>query len=198
MFYEPDKQNHGLPHDPLKALVTPRPIGWIGSYDKHGTSNLAPYSFFNLVSSTPPIVCFSSDTLKDSVANIEEAGAFSCNIVGYNLKDAMNASSAMVARDVNEFNLAKLRESRCDLVNAPYVADAPAVLECVHLETKTLVDRHGNKTANFLVLGEVVGIRIEERVISNGLVDARLLRPLARMGYMDYTVGDEPFQMVRP
>lgn len=198
MFYEPSKRDHGLPHDPFKALVAPRPIGWIGSYGDERVSNLAPYSFFNALCSNPPIVCFSSELYKDSVANIDKSGAFSCNLSVWDLKDQMNTSSAHVAAHVNEFDLAKLTEKACKLVDAPYVAEAPAVLECVHLETKNLIDRKGNKTDNFVVFGEVVGVHIAERVIRDGLVDARLLRPLARMGYMDYVVADDPFQMGRP
>lgn len=198
MFYEPAKANHGLPHDPFKALVVPRPIGWIGSYGGEGQSNLAPYSFFNAIASNPPIICFSSLGYKDSVANIDETGAFSYNMAVWDLKDAMNASSAGVARDVNEFELAKLTEKKCDLVDAPYVVEAPVKMECVHLETKRIIDRHGKETECYLVFGEVVGIHIDECVIRDGLVDPRLLRPIARMGYMDYSLADNPFTLGRP
>lgn len=198
MFYEPSKANHGLPHDPFKALVAPRPIGWIGSYDEDKSPNLAPYSFFNAVSASPPIICFASQGYKDSVENIDQTGAFSHNLAVWDLKDAMNASSAGVARDVNEFDLAKLSEKQCELVDAPYVAESPAIMECVHLETKRVNDRHGNQTECYLVFGEVVGVRIDERVIVDGLVDPRLLRPIARMGYMDYSLGDDPFILGRP
>lgn len=198
MFYEPSKSNHGLPHDPFKALIVPRPIGWIGSYSADGHSNLAPYSFFNAVSSSPPIICFSSQNYKDSVANIDQTGAFSHNVTTWDLQDAMNASSAGVASDVNEFELAKLTEKKCELVDAPYVGEAPVVMECVHLETKKLTDRHGNPTDCYLVFGEVVGIRIDESVIRDGMVDPRLLRPIARMGYMDYSLEDNPFMLKRP
>ena len=198
MFYEPAKSNHGLPHDPFKALVVPRPISWIGSYSVDRQSNLAPYSFFNAVSSSPPIICFSSQNYKDSVANIDQTGAFSHNVTTWDLQDAMNASSAGVARDVNEFDLANLTEKKCELVDAPYVGEAPVVMECVHLETKKLADRHGNQTDCYLVFGEVVGIRIDESVIRDGMVDPRLLRPIARMGYMDYSLEDNPFTLKRP
>lgn len=198
MFYEPAKGNHGLPNDPFKALVTPRPIGWIGTYGPTGIPNLAPYSYFNAVSSIPPIVCFSSDGYKDSVTNVDHTGAFSCSVAIYELKDAMNATSAAVPHDVNEFELAGLTEKRCRLVNAPSVAESPVVLECRHLETRNLVDIDGNKTTSFVVFGQVVGIHIDERVIRDGKVDPRLLRPLARMGYMDYLVGDQPFTLNRP
>jgi len=198
MFYEPAKANHGLPHDPFKAIIAPRPIGWIGSFGRDRQANLAPYSFFNAVSSNPPIVCFSSLEYKDSVANIDETGAFSCNLAVWDLKDAMNASSAGVARGVNEFELAKLTQQQCKLVDAPMVAETPIAMEYVHLETKRLVDRDGNKTDCYLVFGEIIGIHIDERVIRDGLVDPRLLRPIARMGYMDYVLADQPFTMGRP
>lgn len=198
MFYEPEKRNHGLPHDPFKAIVAPRPIGWIGSYGKDGNSNLAPYSFFNAIGSAPPFVCFSSDGYKDSVANIDETGAFSCNIVSFELKDHMNKSSQSVDRSVNEFELAGLSEEKCRLVNAPFAGEAPVVLECVHLETKNIKDRHGNPSVSHLVIGEVVGIYIDESVLVDGILDVRLLRPVARMGYRDYAVADQPFEMTRP
>ena len=110
----------------------------------------------------------------------------------------MNTTSKGVASDVNEFDLAGLSEKKCELVDAPYVAEAPAVMECVHLETKRLMDRHGNPTDCYLVFGEVIGIRIDETVIRDGKVDPRLLRPIARMGYMDYSLGDNPFRLSRP
>lgn len=198
MFYEPAKRNHGLAHDPFKGVIVPRPIGWIGSYSAGRVSNLAPYSFFNAVSSEPAIVCFGSNGYKDSVSNIDATGAFSCNLAVWELKDAMNASSATVESAVNEFELAKLTEKKCELVDAPKVAESPVVMECVHLETKQLSDRHGKKSENYVVFGEVVGIHIDERVLRDGLVDPRLLRPLARMGYMDYVVADQPFAMDRP
>lgn len=198
MFYEPMKRNHGLPHDPFKALVAPRPIGWIGSYAADRVPNLAPYSFFNALGSNPPIVCFSSEQIKDSVTNVDSTGAFSCNIVTWDLKDKMNVSSSPVEAQVNEFEFSGLSEKKCDLVDAPCVAEAPVVMECVHLETKNLTDRHGNPTPSFVVFGEVVGIHIDESVIRDGLVDASLLRPVARMGYHDYSVADQPFQMIRP
>lgn len=198
MFYEPEKANHGLPHDPFKALIVPRPIGWIGSYDGDGQANLAPYSFFNAVSSNPHIICFSSQGYKDSVANIDACGAFSHNLAAWDLRDEMNVSSKGVARDVNEFELARLSEKKCERVNAPYVAEAPAVMECVHLETKRLSDQYGSQTDCYLVFGEVVGVRIDERVIRDGEIDPRLMRPIARMGYMDYVRADEPFTLGRP
>lgn len=198
MFYEPKKGNHNLPHDPFKGLIAPRPIGWIGSYGEGGIANLAPYSFFNTVSAKPPILCFSSDGYKDSVRNIDATGAFSFNLVSSDLKDDMNKTAAGVEAHVDEFDLAGLEKQPCHLIKASMVAKSPVKMECVHLETKQLENMSGEKINNFLVLGEVIGIHIDDSVIQDGLVKPQLLKPLARMGYMDYVIGDVPFSLKRP
>ena len=198
MFYEPRKRNHGLPRDPFKSLVAPRPIGWIGSFAGDGTANLAPYSFFNMVSGNPPIVYFSSEGPKDSVNNVDETGAFSCNLVGEALTHQMNQSSAGVSSDINEFDLAGLTQKTCSMVAAPYVEEAYAVLECVHLETKRMMDQFGELTGAIMVLGEVVGVHIRDDALTDGFFDSTIVKPLARMGYMEYTVADKPFSLDRP
>ncbi|MCT4656653.1 MAG: flavin reductase family protein [Cohaesibacter sp.] len=198
MFYNSQSNDHGLPHDPFKTLVAPRPIGWISSKSKEGASNLAPYSFFNAVSAQPNLLMFSSQGRKDSLLNIEETGVFACNLASYDLRNAMNASAAMVERDVNEFTLAGLTEKPCQLIDAPCVAESPVVMECRFLDVIKFSSYEGISSDYEMVLGEVLGIYIDDDVIENGLVDITKLRPIARLGYKDYSVVDEVFSLVRP
>ncbi len=198
MFYETSKNDHGLPYNPFKAIVSPRPIGWISSLDKEGRSNLAPYSFFNAVADTPPIVMFSSNGYKDSVSNIDETGEFVCNMVSYDLKEAMNASSAPLPHGQSEFERAGLDMAPSRLVKAPRVAKAYSALECKHLRTIRLQDVDGKDADNWMVLGQVVAVYIDDSVIVDGRMDITRVRPLTRLGYKDYAVTDEVFEMTRP
>jgi flavin reductase (DIM6/NTAB) family NADH-FMN oxidoreductase RutF len=198
MFYDPRTEPHGLPHDPFLALVAPRPIGWISTVSRAGVRNLAPYSFFNAFSTRPYVVGFSGSARKDSVVNAEESGCFAVNVASDDLRAAMNASSAAVAPEVDEFALAGLTPVPCRSVAAPRVAEAHAVLECRYLRTVPLTGADGGAPSAWLVLGEVVGIDIDPAILTDGRVDAAKLRPLARLGYMDYAVVDEVFAMRRP
>ncbi len=198
MFYDAIKKNHGLPHDPFKAIVTPRPIGWVSTQDEAGRPNLAPYSFFNALSDRPPMVFFSSDGLKDSASNARETGVFACNLATFALKDAMNASSAPLAHGVSEFERAGLTPVPCEMIDAPRVAEAAVVLECETLEVKPLVDRAGQAADYTMVIGQVLGIHIDDAYLVGGLLDITLLKPIARLGYRDYAVIDEVFQLTRP
>tara|TARA_R110002124_G_scaffold43772_3_gene134378 strand:- start:942 stop:1544 length:603 start_codon:yes stop_codon:yes gene_type:complete len=198
LFYDAIKKNHGLPHDPFKAIVTPRPIGWVSTQDEAGRPNLAPYSFFNALSDRPPMVFFSSDGLKDSASNARETGVFACNLATFALKDAMNASSAPLAHGVSEFERAGLTPVPCEMIDAPRVAEAAVVLECETLEVKPLVDRAGQAADYTMVIGQVLGIHIDDAYLVGGLLDITLLKPIARLGYRDYAVIDEVFQLTRP
>ncbi|HET9904585.1 MAG TPA: flavin reductase family protein [Xanthobacteraceae bacterium] len=198
MFYEVAKNDHGLPYDPIKAIVAPRPIGWITSISARGEINLAPYSFFNAFSTRPPIVGFSSEGMKDSVAFVEETGEFVCNLATYDLREAMNATSASVPRGVDEMKLAGLEAAPSRLVKPPRVAAAPCALECRWLRTVALTDLDGRDMDRHLVLGVVVAVHIEDRFIKNGMVDTAAMRPIARCGYNDYAVIDSLFAMKRP
>jgi flavin reductase (DIM6/NTAB) family NADH-FMN oxidoreductase RutF len=198
MFYEPAKRNHGLPHDPFKAIVAPRPIGWISSIDKAGRVNLAPYSFFNGVATFPPMVMFASDGFKDSVSNVNETMEFVCNLATWDLRDAMNRSSESVPHEVNEFQLAGLTPAPSKLVKPPRVAEAPCALECKATQIVQMKGPNGDARDNYVVFGEVVGIHIDERYIKNGILDSAAMKPIARLGYRDYSVVTELFQMVRP
>jgi flavin reductase (DIM6/NTAB) family NADH-FMN oxidoreductase RutF len=199
LFYETAANAHGLKHDPFKAIVAPRPIGWIGTRAADGRLNLSPYSFFNAISDRPKLVMFSSSGRKDSVANIEETGVFTCSLASRHLAEAMNASSASVPRGVDEFALAKLTPVTGRLVDAPYVGEAYAALECRATQILQPVDVDGRPSDNWVVFGQVLGIHISPEVLRDGMIDMGVARPLGRMGYMDYCDGgSDVFAMVRP
>ncbi|MGE0749804.1 MAG: flavin reductase family protein [Variibacter sp.] len=198
MFYETAKNDHGLPYDPVKAIVAPRPIGWITSIGAKGEINLAPYSFFNALSTRPPIVCFSSESWKDSVALIEETKEFVCNLATYDLRDAMNKTSASFPRGVNEMAEAGLTAAPSKLIKPPRVAASPCALECRWLQTIQLKDLGGRTLERYVVIGQVVGVHIDERFIKNGMLDTAAMRPIARCGYQDYATVDETFSLIRP
>lgn len=200
MFYRPVLDRHGLAHDPFKALVAPRPIGWISTLDARGRANLAPYSFFNAVADAPPMVMVSStgrkpdqDGTKDTAANIRATGEFVVNIVSFALRHAMNASSGRFAAGEDEFERAGLTKAASVVVAPPRVAEAPAALEC---RIWRIIDLPG--AANTLVLGEVVGVHIDPAAIVGGLVDVTRYNPLARLGYRDYSAVREVFALPRP
>ncbi|WP_275790888.1 flavin reductase family protein [Pararhizobium gei] len=198
MFYETTSNAHGLAHDPFKAIVSPRPIGWIGTQAGNGTLNLAPYSFFNAISDKPKLMMFSSSGRKDSVRNIEETGEFTANFVSHDLKDAMNATSAPVPHGESEFDLAGLTPVAGRLVRAPFVAEAYAVLECRQTEMFRPKGLDGELSENYVVIGQVVGIHIREEAIRAGRFDMAKVRPIARLGYLDYCDGGDVFEMTRP
>ncbi|NTF42052.1 flavin reductase family protein [Rhizobium rhizogenes] len=198
MFYTTDTNRHGLARDPFKAIVAPRPIGWIGSKGRDGSLNLSPYSFFNAVSDQPKLVMFSSAGRKDSVRNVDETGVFTANLVSRNIAEKMNQSSIAVPYGVNEFELAGLTARPGELVDAPYVGEAFAVLECRVTEILEPKGLDGKASENIMVIGQVVGIQIDEAIIRDGRLDMALARPIARMGYMDYSEGSDVFEMIRP
>ena len=199
LFYETGTNAHGLKHDPFKAIVAPRPIGWIGTKAADGRLNLSPYSFFNAVSDRPKLVMFSSSGHKDSVTNIEETGVFTCSLASRHLADQMNVSSVSVPRGVDEFAIAKLTPVTGRLVDAPYVGEAYAALECRTTQILRPVDIDGRESDNWVVFGQVVGIHISPDVLRDGMLDMAVARPLGRMGYMDYCDGGaDVFAMMRP
>jgi flavin reductase (DIM6/NTAB) family NADH-FMN oxidoreductase RutF len=183
-----EHRKHGMRHDPFKALVAPRPIGWIGSVSKAGVLNLAPYSFFNAVSDSPPMVMFSSVGRKDSVNNIEETGEFTCSMATEALVDGMNLSSAPVAANVDEHALAKLATATSLVVKPPRVAQSPSALECRLWKMISLPRIDESKPEIVMVFGQVVAIYIDDTYVEGGMVNTGAMRPLARMGYMDYSV----------
>lgn len=202
MFYDTDVGDHGLPHNPFKSLVVPRPIGWISTLDAAGRANLAPFSFFNAVSDSPPVVLFIANGahaeggFKDSPSNAEATGEFVCNMATWDLREAMNRSSATVPRARDEFELAGLTPVPSRMVKAPRVAESPVHLECRYMQTVE-VPANGPVPTK-VVFGRVVGIHIDDRYIRDGKVDVGAIRPIARMGYQDYTVVERIFSMGRP
>jgi len=188
MFYEPGKRNHGLPHDPYNAIVGPRPIGWITSMSAEGEINLAPYSFFNSVSSDPPMVMFASDGRKDTIDFVEDTGEFVCNLAVWDLRNQVKDTSWAHPRGVNEMKVVGLEAAPSVLVKPPRVKQSPCALECKWLQTVRLSDLHGNPAPRFIAFGQVIGIHIDERFIKNGLLDTGAMKPIARAGYQEYFV----------
>jgi flavin reductase (DIM6/NTAB) family NADH-FMN oxidoreductase RutF len=199
LFYETRQRDKGLlPHDPFKAIVAPRPIGWISTRARDGRVNLAPYSFFNGFCSAPPIVGFSSEGAKDSAAFAVESGEFVANLATMDLLHPMNETSAPLPRGDNEFIHAGLTMAPCRLVAAPRVGEARASLECKVTETVELRNRQGATMDRYLVLGEVVAVHINDRFIKDGRFDTAGAQPVARCGYQDYAVVERLFSLARP
>jgi flavin reductase (DIM6/NTAB) family NADH-FMN oxidoreductase RutF len=197
-FYEP-KDGHRLRHDPLNAIVAPRPIGWIGSVAGDGTRNLAPYSFFNVLNYNPPLIGFSSTGWKHSVANIAETGCFTWNLVTRTLAEAMNATSTTQA--VDEFVHAGLEAAPARLIAAPRVAASPVSFECRLTQMVRLTTHDGDPLEQWLVIGEAVGIHIDAALLENGVYQTARPNPVLRGGgpadYFEIT-GDRLFRMPRP
>jgi len=199
-YYEPAK-GHGLKHDPFNAIIAPRPIGWISSRDAEGHVNLAPYSFFNGFNYHPPIIGFSSTSWKDSVRNIQETGEFVWNLATMDLAQQMNATSASVAREVDEFVLAGLTPVPGKLVKVPRVKESPVAFECRLTQIIQLQGADGRKVEAWLTLGEVVAVHIDRAMIKDGVYQTALARPIVRAGRRgDYfeVKPDAMFEMPRP
>jgi flavin reductase (DIM6/NTAB) family NADH-FMN oxidoreductase RutF len=199
MLYETGKRDRTrLPHDPFKAIVAPRPIGWISTRALDGRINLAPYSFFNGFSSAPPIVGFSSEGWKDSASFARESGEFVANLATSDLRHPMNATSAALPRGDNEFAHAGLTMAECRLVSAPRVAESPASLECKVVEIVEIRTLSGAWSGSVLTLGEVVAVHIDESYVRDGRFDTGRAHPLARCGYQDYAIVESVFALARP
>ena len=198
--YEP-ASGHRLPHDPLNAIVAPRPIGWVSTLSADGVPNLAPYSFFNLFNYTPPLIGFSSMGWKDSVANIAATGEFVWNLATRELAEAMNATAAAVAAEVDEFDLAGLETLPSRLVAPARVAASPVAFECRLTQLIRLKDRQGADLDQYLVIGEAVGIHIDSAMLDDGVYQTARPRPILRGGgpadYFEVT-PETRFTMRRP
>ena len=199
MFYRPEN-GHGLPHNPFKAIVSPRPIGWISTRGHDGRDNLAPYSFFNAVAEDPPQVIFSStgsksdrDGTKDSVSLIRETGVFAVNIVSRTLAGPMNTSSGLWDKSIDEFHSTGLEKAPCETIDCARVATAPASLEC---NVTNIIPLEG--TSNILVIGKVSGVHINPEFLRDGILDVTAYQPLARLGYHDYASIADVFNLKRP
>jgi flavin reductase (DIM6/NTAB) family NADH-FMN oxidoreductase RutF len=199
IFYEPHARDRNLlPHDPFKALIAPRPVGWISTMSPEGEVNLAPYSFFNAFSGAPPLVGFCSEGFKDSAAFAEASGEFVWNMANWDLRMEMNATSAPLPRGASEFVHAGLETAPCHLVKAPRVKASPAALECKVTQIVQLQDMNGVQTDRYLVMGQVIGVHLDEACLRDGVMDITLMKPIARCGYQDYSVVDKVFAVRRP
>jgi flavin reductase (DIM6/NTAB) family NADH-FMN oxidoreductase RutF len=196
MFYDAVRNDHGFAVDPLKALVA-RPIGWLSTQSPDGVANLAPYSFFNIVSERPHYVAIGSSGFKDSLRNIKATGEFAVNVATFPLRAAMNLSSAVVQPHVDEFALAGLSKAQCQFIKAPRVAESPASLECRVHQIMELPDDEG-KVANWLIIGRVIGIHIDDRYITDGRVNSGAMQMITRLGYAEYATVDDVWRMRRP
>jgi flavin reductase (DIM6/NTAB) family NADH-FMN oxidoreductase RutF len=200
IFYEPERRDRSLlPHDPFKALVAPRPIGWISTLGADGSVNLAPYSFFNAIGEGPPMLAFSSSGAKDSATFAVEGAEFVWNLVTWDLREAMNETSAPLPRGESEFDRARLEMAPSRLVAPPRVAAARCAMECRVVHEVELHDVNGHRANQFLVVGQVVGVHLDESAIRDDVVETAALEPVARLGGpSDYAVIREIFRMSRP
>jgi len=203
MYYDPDKNDHGLPHDPYKSCVVPRPIGWISTISPDGVHNLAPYSQFQNLSYDPPYVMFAANQntqgkRKDTVVNVEQTGEFVYNMATYDLREAVNRSAAEVPPEVDEFELAGVTKAPSVRVKPCRVAESPIQFECRHHQTLRLPGNGLMGTVD-VVIGRVILVHIKDNAIGpDGRLNVLRVRPLARLGYYDYTTVDSIFEMVIP
>jgi flavin reductase (DIM6/NTAB) family NADH-FMN oxidoreductase RutF len=203
VYYQPGITHHGLPRDPFKSCVIPRPIGWISTISREGVHNLAPFSQFQNLTFDPPYVMFASNQnttgrRKDTVVNTEQTGEFVWNMATYELREAVNKSAEEVGPDVDEFNISGVTKAASNVVKPARVAESPVHFECKYHATVRLP---GNGTMGTVdvVFGRVIGIHIQDDVIGpDGRMDVLKVRPIARLGYHDYTSIESIFSMVLP
>jgi len=201
MFYEPDRDNHGLPFNPYKSIVIPRPIGWISTISHEGVVNLAPYSQFNNLGYDPPYVMFSANSFpdtghrKDSVKNAIDTGEFVVNMATYEQREAINITSQFLPPDVDEAAVAGVEMTSSHIVRPPRVATSPVHLEC-RFHSSLVLPGNSFDQVHHVVVGRVIGVHIRDDVITpEGKLDVLKIRPLARLGYHDYTTVDRVFAM---
>ena len=200
MFYEPDKNDHGLARPPFKSCVVPRAIGWLSTLSPEGVANLAPYSQFTNLTFDPPYVAVSinqghGQSRKDTTVNIEQTGEFVYNMVTFDLREAMNVTAAEFPPDVDEFAAAGLEKAASFIVKPWRVAASPVQMECVYVQTLRLPGNGSVGTAD-IIIGKVVGVHVKDEFIrDDGKLDMVAIKPLARMGYSDYTTVDHVFEM---
>lgn len=203
MYYEPGKTEHGLARDPFKSCVVPRPIGWISTVSREGVHNLAPFSQFQNLTFDPPYVMFAANQntrgrRKDTVVNTEQTGQFVWNMATYALREAVNKSAEEVSSEVDEFEIAGVTKAPSHIVKACRVAESPIHFECAYHQTIRLPGNGTMGTVD-IVIGRVLAIHIKDDVIgADGRIDILKVRPIARLGYYDYTSVESVFQMIIP
>ena len=197
MFYDAVKNDHGFAVDPFKAIVSPRPIAWISTLSADGINNLAPYSYFNAFSDNPHYIAFGSGGRKHTLSNIDVSGEFAVNVATFDLREAVNMSSARVGPHIDEFQLTGLTAAPCHFLRCPRVLESPVTLECRHFQTLPLPDDEG-RANDFLVVGRVIGIHIDDRFIEQGRVNTAGYMPIARLGYSEYATVETAWRMRRP
>ncbi|KAJ5248602.1 hypothetical protein N7468_000053 [Penicillium chermesinum] len=197
MFYRPGVTEHNLPHDPFKACVVPRPIGWISTKNQHGQANLAPYSQFNNLTFDPPLCDTVECTRKDTVVNAEQTGRFVWNLATWALREAVNISAEQVPYGVDEFERAAVTKEPATLMDVPMVQESPVKFECEYYSTIRLPGSPPMGTVD-IVIGKVVAIHISDEVLTDGLLDIRKTKPIARCGYYQYAVIQDTFDMRIP
>jgi flavin reductase (DIM6/NTAB) family NADH-FMN oxidoreductase RutF len=188
----------------FNSIVAPRPIGWVSTVDRDGNANLAPFSYFNGISATPPMVMFANnapdDRLeKDSLANVRATGEFCVNLASYALREAMILSSATVPHGVDEFELAGLTKASCELVRCPRVQESPAVLECHLIRIVDFPPQKAGDRASGVVFGRVVAVHISDDYLDGeGHFDVLKAQTIARLGGLNYLRVTELFHLDRP
>ncbi len=203
MFYEPLITSHGLSHDPFKSCVVPRPIGWISTISKDGIHNLAPYSQFQNLTFDPPYVMFSANQntqgmRKDTVVNIEATGEFVHSMATYDLREAVNRSAQEVPPEEDEFEIAGVTKASSRLIKPARVAESPVNFECKYYQTIRLPSDTPMGSVD-IVIGRVIGIHIKDEFVTpDGKLNIPKIKPLARMGYYDYTAVESVFEMEIP
>ena len=197
MFFEPAKNDHGLPYNPIKACVVPRPIGWISTVNKAGQANLAPFSFFNILSYHPPFVLFSAGghaddhEEKDTVANVKETGEFVYNMATWDQREQMNETGLIVDRATNELSQTGLEGIPSKLVAPPRIKGSPVQLEC-KLHEIVVLPGDTKLATHHAVFGQVVGVHItDDAITKEGILDVARIKPISRLGYKDYSWVDE-------
>jgi flavin reductase (DIM6/NTAB) family NADH-FMN oxidoreductase RutF len=203
MHYNPTTESHGLKFNPFKSCTVPRPIGWLSSVSAEGVANLAPYSQWQNLTFDPPMVMFAANQYpdgrrKDTVLNAERTGWFAWNMATYDLREAVNKSASAVASEIDEFDLAGVTKTACVDAPCPRVAESPIHFECRYLSTHRLQGNSPEGTVD-IVFARVERIHLRDDAIGpDGKVDVKKLRPIARLGYYDYTVVNEVFEMKMP
>ena len=203
MDYAPGREDCPLPFSPFKSCTVPRPIGWLSTISRDGVHNLAPYSQWQNLTFDPPLVMFAANQYpdgrrKDTVVNAEQTGWFVWNMATWDLREAVNLSAMAVAAEVDEFETAGVTKAACTEAPCARVAESPAQFECRYLSTHRLPGASDVGTVD-VVYGRVERIRVDDGVITpDGKLDIPKIQPIARMGYYDYTVVRDTFEMRIP